>query len=218
MNRKMLEDILWKAWFNVPPIKRKREEKHNEARARLNEDVEDASIIATNCVGGEISNALGLRFNSPFVNMSMDRNDLVDMALDLKTYMSSEPMVIKGKYITLRITNGKKDININYIHDDDADKVLSDYMRRRERINYDKVVLIIDDRSLTQDSLEKFDKIDCFRKVCLTSSEQPYECCHYLPQYKGQPCVGMYQSKTLSGVHGFENMWDYTSFLNGERK
>lgn len=220
MNKTIIKDKFWNIWFKLPKCKKHRKELHDKARKEINKDlIKDASIVATNCIGGEISNALGFRFNSPFVNMTMPRNDFVTLCSHFREYMMCEPEIMEGDYPTVYLGgDGLEKVMIRYIHDTDKDKVYNDFMKRRERINYDKLIFITDDQGLDDAHLEIFDNIDCFRKVCLTSSEdkeRKFRSCHLMPEYRGMSHVGMYQGKDRSGVHRFENTWDYVGFLNG---
>ena len=214
MNKSMLKDKIWGIWCGLPHSRINQTRAHEAARKKLTCDMEDASIMAVNCVGGEISNALGLRFNSPLINTSMKRNDFVKLVCDLEEYMNSE--------VTYSMVNGEviasiKDITIRFVHDDDISSAKAGFERRKSRINYDKLILILDDQGLSEDNLKKFNDIKCFRKICLTSSREladKYPCCFLMEEYEGEPQVGKYQYKDISGLHHFEKTWDYVSFLN----
>ena len=67
----------------------------------------DISIITENCAGGVLSNALGLKFCSPFVNVrvGIEKDDYFKLISNLDYYMEKSPEEFtKGKY---------KDLNWN---------------------------------------------------------------------------------------------------------
>lgn len=99
MNRTMLNDRIWKLYFFLPHcvynIKKNRSKANDRFDRVKNENI---SIIATNCVGGEIYSILKMKFCSPFINTSMSRKDFIQMCSNLRSYMNSkfEPYKIGG--------------------------------------------------------------------------------------------------------------------------
>lgn len=223
MNKTMAKDRFFHTWYKLPHCRANQRLAHEVARARLNRElIEDASIIATNCIGGEISNALNLRFNSPFINITMARKAFVEMCSQLETYMKSELQLSYAKdgsvLGTISPSGTCNPVTIRFIHDNDIKKVDSDFQRRKERINYDKLVLITDDKGLDDEHYQMFEEIPSFRKICLCSTDRSdrYPSCYLMKQYAGKPHTGTYQGKSLNGLHKFETMWDYVAFLNGD--
>ena len=221
MNKTILKDRFWAVWHGLPHCRAYRNKMHSEARARLDRElIRDASIIAVNCCGGEISNALGLRFNSPFVNISMERNAFAEMCADMDRYLSgSFSAENRGGVVfgTLE-AEGAAPVSMTFPHDSDPAETEGNWERRIRRLNPDKIILITDDKGLDEEHLRMFAGIDCFRKICLTSRKDwadKYECCRLLKEYEGRPQTGTYQAKAFNGLHKFENMWDYVGFLNG---
>lgn len=50
----------------------------------------DFTIISSNCIGGVIYHDLGLRFQTPTVNLTIGMPDMVKLAGNLKWYMNQE--------------------------------------------------------------------------------------------------------------------------------
>ena len=57
------------------------------------------SLIASNCNGGFILHDLGLRFNSPFVNLWIKPTDYLQMLTDIKSFMDKPLTFIKEEGI-----------------------------------------------------------------------------------------------------------------------
>lgn len=73
-----LRELFWKIWWNTPWCIINRNKKKRSARNSFDYDKNsNISIVAANCIGGEIYSVLGLQFSSPFINCSMKRNDFV---------------------------------------------------------------------------------------------------------------------------------------------
>ena len=58
----------------------------------------DFSILCSNCAGGVISHRLGKEFRSPTVNLWMRQRDFLNLAADLKTYMSCDLDFVDSEY------------------------------------------------------------------------------------------------------------------------
>ena len=78
--RNKLNDIV-RPWIN----------KRNRKRLKNH----DFSLIASNCNGGFILHDLGMRFNSPFVNLWMKPNEYIKMLTNLKGYMAEDLSFVK---------------------------------------------------------------------------------------------------------------------------
>lgn len=65
-----------------------REIDKNKARKRLRN--KNFSIIASNCNGGTMCSDLGIRFNSPFVNLWIRADDFIKILRNLRYYMEAQ--------------------------------------------------------------------------------------------------------------------------------
>ncbi|WP_187423680.1 DUF1919 domain-containing protein [Bacteroides pyogenes] len=82
-------DKLFSIYWKLPHCRHNINRNKAYALANFNyKDNSDICIIATNCVGGEIYSVLDLKFNNPFINISIDRNDFVRICLRFQEYMS----------------------------------------------------------------------------------------------------------------------------------
>ena len=114
---------------------------------------------------------------------------------------------------------GLKEIEIRFPHDTDCDKVLQKWNERCRRINYEKIVLINDDKGLEEKDYKAYAAIPAFRKILFTAKDRScdYDFCYQLKEYEGKKETGGYNSKSLDGLWKFTKMWDYVSFLNGDK-
>lgn len=225
VNKSILADLLFRGWILLPHCQRNRRKHLKDVRSRFNYNkLSDISIFCTNCVGGILYHFLGIPFRSPLINTSMDRNQFVVFCTSLKQYLDCELLVSKNEKgsCTGKIGgNGLDVLTIEFPHDSDPDVVIEKWKKRVGRVNYDKLVLICDDRGMKEESFREFDKIRAFRKILFTADDRSrqYPWCHQLMAYQGEEEVGDYNGKTLNGMWKFQTMWDYVSFLNGtERK
>lgn len=114
------------------------------------------SIVAANCIGGELYSVLGLKFTSPFINCSLGRNDFILMTKHFSEYMQGEIKDFfrnqRGEPTCRLISDGLQPIEIAWPHDEDAEQVVQKFEKRKARINYDKLVFITDDDGLSDES------------------------------------------------------------------
>lgn len=109
-------------------------------------------------------------------------------------------------------------IEIRFPHDINPTEVLANWRRRCQRVNYDKLVLICDDKDgISDKELSKYNNIQAYRKILFTAKNMntKYSWCYYMKAYKNCSNTGKYNGKTINGLWKFTEMWDYVSFLNG---
>ena len=213
----IIRNYVWKILWSLPHCKINQMKYKKKYRRGFDyENNSDISIISTNCIGGELYNLLGLRFNSPTINISMGRNDFVNFCIDLKGFMQSKLENIEknkdgGLKATLCSPNGKT-VKISFPHETKETEVFNNWEKRKKRINYDKLYIISDDVNLKSENYKRFGEIPCLKKIMFTSrdySGKEYgEFTYYLDRYKNERCVGKYQEKTLKGIYRFQEMWD----------
>ena len=191
MNKTILADKLFAAYQKLPHCVVVRYNHIKDVRSRFDyEHNSDISIIAANCVGGEIYSLLGLRFTSPLINISINRDQFIELCTDLKAYFSSELKVKRNNIGSCTgILGGYtlKPIEIRFPHDDDPVVVIEKWKKRCERVNYNKLALICDDKGLKPEDFEAYDNVSGYRKIMLTSQNHSYPWAFQMKEYIGQP-------------------------------
>lgn len=189
----------------------------NKALAMAEGKDKDLSIIATNCIGGEIYHILGWQFCSPFINSSMGRRSFIKMACHFNEYMQAPyrlERAAKGNGLVLVLEpKCLPEIPIRFPHDVDAEVVKSNWERRLKRINYEKLVFICDDRGLDLSDYEAYDSVKAYKKVMLTSKEIGYAWATALPPRGGAGASNYNNKDFFLGVWNFEKVWNYYDFL-----
>lgn len=171
----------------------------------------DFSIISNTCVGGYIYKDLQLPFLTPTVALSMKLRDLIRMCFDLKGYMGEELVEVRSDkpYPVGRIA----DIQINFVHYDSFDEARAAWNRRKERINYDNIFVIVkEDGHISPQRNEDFQRIP-YPKVMLVShpTDEPNE--FYIPGFEQRGVLGdiiQYQDYRRRYFEQF----DFVSFLD----
>lgn len=183
----------------------------------------DFSIIASNCVGGVITHELGLRFNTPTVNMYFEPQHFVRFCQNLPYYLNYpdfrevKDLSKEVGYPVIRLD----DIVIHMVHYRSAEEAEVAWKRRAKRVNYNNLFLILVDRDgCDPETMREFDKLPYKHKAFLSYKENPEISCNVcIPD--SEVCVDnqkqvrdlcQYQSK-FTGLRWLDK-WDYVRFLN----
>ena len=141
-------------------------------RKRKRLDNLNFSIIASNCVGTIIYHDLDLPFLSPTINLTIEMDDFIRFAENLKWYMEQEIVELKGEKGCPAGMLG--DVKINFVHYDTFEEGVRKWEERKERINWDNLLLIGSERDgCSYETLERFDRLPYENKVILTRVRYP---------------------------------------------
>ena len=180
-------------------------------RRKLNNT--DFSILCSNCIGGVIYHRLGLQFRSPTVNLWMHQRDFIRFVSNLRGYLNEELVFVDSEYDypVARL----KDVHIYFNHSRSEDEARRDWERRKERINYDNLFLIMYDREdLTEEDFRSFEAIPCRGKVILSDREYPDIDFVKTIRPSGRPMGQQFLDKDWLGMRTFEKQFNYVAWLN----
>lgn len=173
----------------------------------------DFSIICSNCIGGIIYNRLGQKFLSPTINLWMHQDDFLKFVLNLKEYISKEIIFIDSNYSYPVGQLG--DIKIHFNHSKSEIEAKSDWDRRKNRINYDNLFIIMyDSDNITKDDIKKLNSINCKNKIVLSDKE--YDDIDYVIKINSTKRINgqQYLDRDILGKMTFEKYFNYVKWLN----
>lgn len=129
------------------------------------------SIISRHCWGGLLFNQLGLKFNSPFVNLFLIDRDFNKLSKNFSHYMSQELVFDREEYEHILKRNypvGRlDDICIYFNHYTSFEEAKRKWDERKERINYDN--LFFETTTEVRGFAIDFDSIPLEHKICFHS-------------------------------------------------
>lgn len=179
----------------------------------------DFSIICINCIGGVMYHDLGLEFLTPTVNLTISMPDLVKMAGNLKWYMEQPlteletgmpcPVALLGE--------GERAIQVNFIHYDTFQEAAEKWEERRQKINYDRIVLLgAEKQGCDYETLRRFDRLPYPNKLVFTRVPYPeFSSAYYFKGFEDQPELGTLTNfKPQLLLRRYMDDFDYVSFLN----
>ena len=114
----------------------------------------DVTILCNCCIGGTMYNDLGLKFLSPTVNLFFGHHSFIDFVNHLDDYRDGELIKIEDKYdvnergvqapVCVLRKQGLPDVEIHFLHYDTYEEAREKWYSRYERINPEKIFLVIE--------------------------------------------------------------------------
>lgn len=142
---------------------------------------------------------LGLRFNSPFVNLWISPSDFIKMLGRLNYYMSCE-LVFEERNEMPYPVGLVDDIHIYFQHYKSEAEAKYMWDKRKKRINYNDLFVLFTDRDgCTSQNLIDFDSLPFKNKVCFVNKPAPsIKSAVYIRGFENETSVGRcmdYKSK-----------------------
>lgn len=193
-------------WRLYKEIKRKRLKNFNP------------TIISSNCNGGIIYHDLGLTFNSPTINLSMDTDDFIRLVSNLKYYLEQEIYEIKDENYDFPC-GMLEDIKIRFNHYKTFEEAVDKWNERKKRINWDNIfIMAIDGDNATYDSLKNFEELPYQNKVIFTHKKYPeFKSSYYISGFEDKDGVGvLIYFKKKFFIRRYLDEFDYVSFFNNK--
>lgn len=176
------------------------------------------TIIASNCNGGYILHDLGLRFNTPTINLFFDATDFLKFVSSLDYYLAQELIDTESE---LDYPVGSlADITIYFMHYATFDEAKTKWNERKKRVNKNNIFVIMTDKNgCTYEQILEFDKLPYQNKVIFTHKAYPdITSAVYIKGFEDAGEVGIL-SEWKPGF--WKRRWlddfDYVSFLNGSK-
>lgn len=184
----------------------------------------EASIICNNCCGGIIYYDLGLRFDSPTINLSIRPDDYLLFLENLKE--ATEAEVTEDQEAGLTYPVGKiflkdgRSIRLYFKHYKTFEEAKEKWNERRQRLNWDKIYVLFEmGRNTEPDLLKRFFSLPFDRKCAIVDRVTPeYENTQYLKFYQIYDITSnvtiMDYRKGIFAYKRYLNDFDYVSWLN----
>ncbi|MDO5381700.1 MAG: DUF1919 domain-containing protein [Eubacteriales bacterium] len=142
----------------------------------------DFSLLSIDCLGGVLLHDLGLKFNSPTVNLWFYPRDFIKFVNNLKYYLSQDMYFISEEGIDYPI-GVLDDVKIYFTHYKNEEEAKLKFENRSQRINYEKLfVLMTDANGCDESIIEEFERIPyphiMFTHKKYTNYKSTYYCKH----------------------------------------
>lgn len=179
----------------------------------------DFSLISSNCTGAFILHDLGLKFNSPFVNLWMSPDDFIKFLKNPQYYLSCDMVFDEMDDISYPV-GIIDDIQIYFQHFSTPEQAKSKWIERSKRINFDNLFIIFTDRDgCSYQNLVDFDSLPYKNKVVFTRIPYPeIKSAYYLKGFENEQSVGMcFEYKHNLSIKKYYDEFDYVSWFNNKK-
>lgn len=145
------------------------------------------SIFSRNCFAGVISNALGLPFRSPTVNLTISDEDFIRFMRAPRVYMEEELIFSSKKFNAYdghdiaTFICGNIPVVMNHYPNFDLAKQA--WERRKTRINWYNLFVTMTTNN--PDVLQKFDELPFGKKICFVPFKSDLDSAYYVNTEKG---------------------------------
>lgn len=198
--------------------------KYNRYVKRIKErsaDLEDFTLLTSDCMAGLIYHTMGRKFLSPTINMSINDPDFLKFLKNMKYYFDNEIRFIESdSYPKGLIGEGDKEIKINFEHYKTNDEARNKWDDRKKRMK-DSAFIVVADQNLSDDEIDTFRNLEKYinvkRKIMFTWNPERAD-------GKEIFCVKPYGRKRIKnwskirkdGYRDYEVFFDYVAWLNME--
>lgn len=184
------------------------------------------SIITANCLGGVIYHKLGSKMLTPTINMWMDGTDFLVFVNHLHEFIDHGKFKkINEKwqddlgfyYPIAELSTPEYKITINFNHHDNFNKAINDWNRRRSRINFNKIFILLANYEPNEQYYQQFDKLPYKHKLILTTKNIPKKYkkiahhIEYPDTWRGDWSM---QPDPQNAGHLYYERWDFKKWLN----
>ena len=176
------------------------------------------TIISSNCNGGMILHDLGLRFNTPTINLYFESADYIKFVSDLDKYLLLELTEIKSDkpYPVGKLG----DIFVYFMHYSSFEDAKEKWNERKRRVNKDNLFLMYTDKNgCTEDHLKAFEALPYEHKVVFTHTPRPeIKSSYYIKGFEDDGEVGILSNFKPGFLRRrYLDDFDYVTFLNQKR-
>lgn len=188
-------------------------------KKRKNIRNKDLSIISSNCIGGVLYKELGLKFNSPTINLYFYPKDYIRFLSNLKYYLQLDLVFIKEKNISFPIAM-LGDIKIYFMHYQTEDEAKLKWKQRCKRVNFNNLyIIMVEKDECTEEEIAMFDKLPYKNKVIFTHKKfDKYKSSFYITGYEEKKEIGnLMEFRNLVGEKYYDE-FDFVKWFNGSGK
>ena len=181
----------------------------------------DFTVIAKDCTGAMLLHDLGLRFDTPTVNLFFTAGDFVKFCARLEHYIGAE--LVEDTTATEPFPVGLlDDVRIYFRHYDSFSAAKKKWQERCTRIHWDNLYfLMTDGRGSSEAIVREYDALPRKHKVLLTCRDYSNVKCAVKMDISEHECKDLgapelFHYKGLFYADKPIDDWDYISFLNNK--
>lgn len=190
-----------------------------DARNRKRLKNKDFTWICSNCTAGIMSHKLGLKFNTPTVNLYMKDEDFVTAMENFDEFFAGEIIEDKNAPQQYPVGIGHKGVRIHFMHYPDFETAIKKWNERKQRINKENMTVWLanfNDRLHGQDIslIQRFNQLPFKNKVLFTSHKIDHPNVVSLKKYDKINIIGNIWLNYTAWGKRYVDQFDYISHFN----
>lgn len=168
------------------------------------------SIISQNCIGGVLMHEYNMKFLTPTINCYMSMPDFVsfceELSKNLRVELQESDENSENKFPVAKLN----ELKLMAVHYQTFDEFKNAWNKRRQRVNFDRVFIIMTDRDgFTEALLPRIAKLP-YEKVLFSHIDYPeYDFVCKIPGFENANTVGSLTD--YSGIKG-KRLYSYYDF------
>ena len=179
------------------------------------------TIIASDCFGSLMYANLGLRFNSPTINLFFSREDFITFCQNLPGFLKEEVQEVTDETVNYpvgQITADGRTIRINFRHYHSFEEAKAKWNERKQRVDYTNIFIVLVVASgIRQEDVTAFDALPFENKMLVVDrkiTDSPSIVTHKVFSQKNYRPGMILRYKTNVSLKRYMDDIDYVSFLN----
>lgn len=177
----------------------------------------EISIISSNCNGGIIYSDLGIKFNSPTINLFFYPKDFIKFLKKLDYYLNLELIEVEENNINYPI-GLLGDIKIYFKHYVTFKDAKKKWNERKKRINKENIFIIFTDRdNCTYEDMIEFDNLNYENKIIFTKCKyEKIKSSFYIKGFENKESVGILSDFKNILAKRYIDQFDYIAWFNNK--
>lgn len=161
------------------------------------------SIICTNCFGGRVMQDIGMEYNTPTLGLFFDYPDYIEFLSNLPYYLNEAELTFinKSRYPERNASRSKwpekypigllaGKVEVNFLHYHSEKEAADKWIRRTQRINWDKLFVIgMDQNRCRLEDIEAFNRLP-YNKIFFSSKPVEGDSIVFVKEFADENSVG----------------------------
>lgn len=184
--------------------------------------LQDFTIFSSDCLAGILYHDLNRKFLSPTINLWFEEKDFLKFCNFPQYYLSCDfyflPETEKEvPYPVGCLGEADRRITIYFEHYQSKQACVKDWNKRKKRINWENLFVVMSDLELSDEDIQKFYQIQAKRKIMFTWNPERADGKEIFQINRhGKDHVRRYSNLNWNGFRDFELFFNYVKWLNME--
>ncbi|MBR6572205.1 MAG: DUF1919 domain-containing protein [Clostridia bacterium] len=128
------------------------------------------SIISSDCFGGIASHNLGLKFNSPTINLYFNKEGFFTFVENLEGFLNVDLTEVKDselEYPVGRLQFNEKTVDVFFMHYKTFEQANNKWNDRRKRVDFSNIYIIYLTAFVSEEDIARFDALPYKNKMLI---------------------------------------------------